>query len=253
VKAIRESIFLRVDDKSSTKGPINRLLNSLHSMNFFLSLISKFLLMPFWLILRFEVPTIYLEDVSKDITKLTRSPNSNPFCLRIRYRYFGYSLSRVIVLNEHRVEKKGRAYSAIRNELNSLSKNGFKSKTLRNEDAADSLDAFFAVSGKQNWRNISRVPSSYEDCQLLATIVENEVGVPVAASAAFVSGCLANNFYYFGVVSNSVRWLACEKLVEEAYSAGVKYFRTDNLLDVSHGSYEFQKKLEYVTCNLKWA
>ena len=253
MKAFQESTFLRVDDKNSAKGPINRLLNSLDSMNFFLSLISKFLLMPFWLILRFQVPTICLKGVSKDITKLIRWPNSNPFCLRIRYRYFGYSLSRIIILNEPRFEKKGKAYSAIRNELNSLFKNGFKSETQKNEDAADSLDSFFALSGKRNWRNIAQVPSSYEDIQLLVTIVESQAGVPVAASAAFVSGCLANNFYYFGVVPNSVRWLATEKLVEEAYSAGVKYFRTDNLLDVSHGSYEFQKKMGYVTCNLKWA
>jgi hypothetical protein len=253
VKAFRESTFLRVDDKSSAKGPWNRLLNSLDSMNFFLSLISKFLLMPFWLILRFQVPTIYLKGVSKDISKLTRWPNANPFCLRIRYRYFGYSLSRVIILNEFRVEKKGRVYSAIRNELNSLAKRGFKSKALQNDDAAGSLDAFFALSGKRNWRNITQVPSTYEDIQLLATIVENKAGEPIAASAAFVSGCLVNNFYYFGLIPNSVRWLATEKLVEEAYAAGVKYFRTDNLLDVSHGSYEFQKKMGYVTCNLKWA
>jgi hypothetical protein len=170
----------------------------------------------------------------------------------MRINFLQYSLSRVVILDSRRIQKIGKENSALRNELNFLFRSGYKARVLKNSLAIKYLDELCSALEIPNWRSSTLVPSEYYDIQLFAAIVENSRGDVVAVSLAFASEDLANNFYYCGLESNSVRWLATESLIEATYGARVKYFRTDNLLDVSIGSYEFQEKMGYATSNLKF-
>lgn len=49
-----------------------------------------------------------------------------------------------------------------------------------------------------------------------------------------------------------MRWLVTESLIEDAFKQGVSIFHTDNLLDVSSGTYIFQKAMGYETVRLSF-
>jgi hypothetical protein len=80
----------------------------------------------------------------------------------------------------------------------------------------------------------------------------NEQSEIVAVSAAWISVNYAFNFYYFSIEKHNFRWMVTEKLIQYAFGEGVLVFHTDNLMDTSVGSYEFQKALGYKTVRLRF-
>jgi lysylphosphatidylglycerol synthetase-like protein (DUF2156 family) len=178
--------------------------------------------------------------------------NNNPFCLRTQIPIVFDSLARVIILDEQRINKKGQRYQNLRNELNKAIKLGYTTKIFQGDSATAMLDKFYQITKNRNWRNDTRYFCSKNEYNIFACAVFNSKNEIIAMNAVLVSNSYAYVFYYYSIEKKNIRWLLTEHLIEHVYNQGVKVFHTDNLLDVSTGSFVFQEEMGYKTVRLKF-
>ena len=253
MRRLSDRDFLRLDRlEVASFSFFHKLLNQLVTMHPARALLCKVLISPVWFTYSFRQPLVLVNKVDPRIRKLRINSTENNLSVRSQVPFIFDSLARVIILNERRVDKRGRTYSVLRNELHKGSKLGFSCAIFEGPSATKVLDDFYTTSGRRNWRNETRFDKVAEGIRLVASAGLNSSGDIIAVGAMWVSGSYAYVFYYNAVEKLNIRWLVTERLVEFGYSAGVKVFHTDNLMDVSTGSYIFQKSLGYSTVRLRF-
>jgi hypothetical protein len=245
--------FLRIsnNDVKSTSY-LQKKLNDLPKMNSTIAFIWKLILSPFYFVHSVRSPRLDLMEVNKEIRPLRINPAVSPLCIRTRFSFIFDSLARVIRLNEKRLNKRGRRYQTLRNEINKAKSLGYTTEVFRGELAIDILDNYFLTGGGRNWRNESRYIIGEYECDLFVCAGFNLDKKIIAVNAALVSNSYAYMFFYSGIEKRNIRWLISERMIEYAYSQDVTNFHTDNLLDVSTGSYVFQKAMGYETVRLRF-
>jgi hypothetical protein len=250
---ISDKDFLRISNKDDkTSSFLQKKLNNLANMNPIISFFWKLIMSPFYFIHVFRSPKIELKGVNKDIRPLRLNPTVRPLCIRTRFLFIFDSLARVIILDEKRIEKRGQRYQIVRNEINKAKTLGYTTEVFQGELAIDTLDNYFLTGGGRNWRNESRYTISEHEYDLFVCAGFNLDKEIIAVNAALVSNSYAYMFFYSGIEKRNIRWLISERMIEYAYSQGVTNFHTDNLLDVSTGSYVFQKAMGYQTVRLRF-
>jgi hypothetical protein len=181
-----------------------------------------------------------------------KSSSIDTFFLRTRIKFIFYSLARVIVLNETRINRTGPDWQILRNELNKARALGYRTKLYEDEAAISLLDELFLKYQRRDFRNESGFSGNLEGVHLIVCVGINKEGNIAVVSAAWVSESYARLFYYFSTEKHHIRWLVTEELIQTAYKLGVRIFQTDNLLDTSTGSYIFQQKCGYKTVRLRF-
>ena len=227
-------------------------VNRLDKVTAFSAILLKVFLSYYWIILRSTVPTYSVLQIDSEFNTLRIWPGSKIFSLRSNLKFFRDSLSRVICLNHRRFTKRGKLYASIRNELNSIKRDGYSIERFQDENAKELCEEIFSGLQSRNWNTSSRFPIDFKRFSLLVVIVRDSFSRPVTINAAWVMGEFAENFYYCSPFGAETRLLATESLVEFCFENGAKFFRTDNLLDLCTDTYNFQRKLHYETCNISW-
>ena len=248
-----ERDLLRLSEGERPSSPIQGRINQLHHIGTFSAIFSKLYLGYYWLTLRRTLPTINIKNIEPEINQLRVWPESKPFTLRHQVAFFRDSLSRVILLDRRRVEKRGRANAPIRNELNLRQRQGYTVERYLDERAREICEELFLDPQWRSWNLSTRFPPNFERTSLVAVVIRDPFSRIVTIDAAWVSGNFAENFYYCSQIKVETRMLAAESLIEICFEKGVQYFRTDNLLDLFIDTYNFQEKLGYITCNIKWS
>jgi hypothetical protein len=149
-----------------------------------------------------------------------------------------------------RIIKKGQRFQILRNELNKAANLGYTTEIFQGEMAIDVLDRFYLTEGGRNWREVSNFRIGKHDCELFVCVGFNSDKEIIGVNATLVSKSYAYTFFYCGIVKQNIRWLITERLIEYLYRIDISLLHTDNLLDVSTGSYIFQKAMGYKTVRL---
>jgi hypothetical protein len=245
--------FLRIDKKYDMPNSfLHKKINELPNMNLPASIFWKLIIFPCYLIHSWSAPKITLNAISKDIRTLRIRKNFRPLPLRVRFSLVFYSLARVIVLDERRVNKVGNGYQILRNEINKSIKLGYTTEIYQGEIALEMLDRYCTTVSTRNWRDESKFRIRQYNCDVFVCVGFNSNKEIIAINATLVSNSYANTFFYSAIVKKNIRWLVTERLIEYAYSKGILLLHTDNLLDVSTGSYTFQKAMGYETVRLRF-
>ena len=250
---IDEGDFLRLALGERPSNSIQAKVNQLHEIGPLSALISKLSLSYYWLTLRRSIPTYEIKNIDPEIRSLRYWPESKVISLRYHFGFFRDSLSRVIPLDQHRVERRGRTNAPIRNELNLRERQGYTVEKYQDESAQEICEGIFLNAKWRSWNLSTKFPQNFQRTSLKVVVIRDSNSRVVTINAAWVSGMFAENFYYCSHVKGETRLLAAEALIEFCFKSGAKYFRTDNLLELFRDTYKFQHKLGYVTCNIKWS
>jgi len=252
VRKFDERVLLRLSEGEQPISHVQGRVNRLHEMGAILALFSKLYLSRYWLIIRKSVPTLEIERTNSEIDHLRLWSESKLFSLRYHLPIFRDSLSRVLPLDERRIAKRGSSNAPIRNELNLRERQGYTVEKYRDEEAREICEEIFLDSQWRSWNKSARFPNNFEKTSLKVVVIRDSNSRVVTIDAAWVSGTFAENFYYCSQIKVESRLLAAESLIELCFDDGARFFRTDNLLDLFIDTYNFQSKLGYITCNIKW-
>ena len=249
----RDEDFLRIDKKGyKPTSFLQKKLNELPTINPVIAFYLKLILFPAYLIYSRSLPIVKATKISKQIRSLRYSNQFSALCLRTRLFFVFDLMSRVVILDEKRINKRGQTYQNLRNEINKCKALGYTSEIVLGEMAIELLDNYCLTRAGRNWRNETRYSSGKYDCNIFACVGFNSDKEISALNAVIFTGPYAYMFFYSGLVKENIRWLITEHAIEFAYNQGVSIFHTDNLLDVSIGSYIFQKEMGYKTVRLKF-
>ena len=249
----RDIDFLRLDSREDRPcSPFNKKINELSRMHPLIAFTWKFVLAPIWLLFVLSRPRIVIKNVNREIFKVSRIGNFSPFCLRSKSQFIHYSLSRVITLDIKRIRRQGKEFKVLRNELNKAEKNGYTIDWFEGSDGVDFLEDMNSRYRERDWRGEYLKDPDPGNIHLIVGAAKNQKNEIVGVSAIWISGPYTSHFYYFGLEKHSIRWILTEKLIERAFNSGATVFHTDNLMDVTSGSYIFQKALGYQTVRLRF-
>jgi hypothetical protein len=250
---LSDQFFLRIDKKDvKVESILQKKLTELSIMNPINSFFWKLILSPLYFLYSFRVPKLELKGVTSEIRALRISKMVSPLCIRTRFLFIFDSLARVIILDEKRIHKRGQRFQILRNEINKAKNLMYTTEVFQGESAIDILDSYCLKGKGRNWRNESRYMIGEDECNLFVCAGFNMNKEIIAVNATLVSNSYAYMFFYSGKEKRNIRWLITERIIEYAFSKGVFIFHTDNLLDVSTGSYIFQKALGYETVRLRF-
>ena len=250
---ISDKDFLRIDNlEFNNSSYVQKKLNELAEKSIISGLFWKILISPIFFIHSFRQPKLKLFQVNKEIRRFRSNKKTNSFCVRTKIPFVFDCLARVVILDKKRITKQGQRYQILRNEINKAKKLGYTTEISQGESAEAMLDKFYQVAKKRNWRDESRYIIGKSKCNLFVCTGFNQDKEIIAINASLVSNSYAYMFYYCGIEQKNIRWLLSERAIEYAYNKGVHIFHTDNLLDVSTGSFIFQKALGYKTVRLKF-
>jgi hypothetical protein len=253
IRKLTNEDFLRID-KAGTEfhSFVHKKINQLFKINPIFGLFWKLFFAPRWIIFSYRQPKIIIKNTNYKIHRfLVKFPNG-PFCIRARVPFVYYSLSRIVYLDRARISKHGEKYRKLRGEINKAERNGFNCEIFQNSEAIKVLDEMHQKSGFRNWRDVTRIQDNFDSVNLVVGACMNQKLDIVAVSAVWLSGTYSFNFYYYATEKKYVRWLLTERLIEDMFCRDVLVFHTDNLMDLSVGSYAFQKNLGYETVRLKF-
>jgi hypothetical protein len=250
---LSDQFFLRIDKKDiKVDSFLQKNLTELSIKNPINSFFWKLILSPLYLLHSFRAPKLELKGVNSEIRVLRINKMVDAFCIRTRFLFVFDSLARVIILDEKRINKRGQRFQILRNEINKAKKLMYTTEVFQGELAMEILDSFYLMGRGRNWRNQSRYIFGKHDCKLFVCAGFNMNKDIIAVNATLVSHSYAYMFFYSGLEKRNIRWMITERMIEYAFSQGVTIFHTDNLLDVSTGSYVFQKAMGYQTVRLRF-
>ena len=252
MRKLTESDFFRLDGTETKPfSVINKKINELSRMKPHVAFIYKLLLAPVWLTFVSTLPKVIVKNVNKKVHSFSMNGALDRYCLRSKSPFIYYSLSRVILLNEERIRRRGREFKVVRNEINKAEKMGYQTLLLQDSDGIDILENFHLRYRGRNWESDYLKDRELEGIKLVVAVARNIHQELVGISAMYISGSYASNFYYYSVEKQYVRWMLSEALIEAAFNLGVEVLQTDNLMDVSKKASVFQKDLGYETVRLR--
>jgi len=150
------------------------------------------------------------------------------------------------------VSKSGNRFHLVRQRLNVGKKRGLSVSVLTGDPVKSLLDEFVAYRGWiQACTDVFKFPSEADDISLTAVCVYGPNNELLCMSAALHAGSYAKNFFCLSLERGEARWMAMETLIEVMHTDGVRYLHSDGLLGLDPGNYFFQRKLGYLTQNLR--
>jgi hypothetical protein len=254
MRKLQDKDFLRNDKENySYISFINRKLNQLKDLNHMHAFFWKLLLTPVYFFYSGKKHVVRVKNVDRKFLRLRINKTASGFCLRTKTLFVFDSLARIIILSEERVSKYGKKYNNVRNEVNKANKLGYSVELFKGRSAELLLDNFCSKTKLRDWRKELSNSLNHDDLPIICCAAFNQRLEIVAVGSILVSSNYAYMHFYSATEKQNVRWLVTESLIETAFEQGIFIFHTDNLLDVSNGSYVFQKAMGYETVRLRFS
>jgi hypothetical protein len=253
MRRLQDRDFLRNDKEGDDYFSfVNKKFNQISEYSFIHSFFWKLLLAPIYFSHSFNQPIVRIANSDKRFLKLRTNKMNSRFSIRTKVLFVFDSLARIIFLDERRVKKSGKSYEVLRNEINKANRLGYSVELFYGRSAKLVLDDFCSKDKLRDWRKELSNSLDYDDFPIICCAGFNQRSEIVAVASILVSSEYAYLHFYSATDKRNVRWLVTENLIEAAFNQGVSIFHTDNLLDVSSGSYIFQKAMGYETARLSF-
>jgi hypothetical protein len=253
MRKLNDKDFLRNDKESYIYVSfVNKKLNQLKELNHIHAFFWKLLLTPLYFYYSSKKPVVRVQNLDRKFMRLRINKMVSKFSLRTKTLFGFDSLARIIVLSEKRIIKSGKKYKNLRNEINKANKLGYSVELFGGRSAELILDDFCSKIKFRDWRKELSNSIDHDELHIICCAAFNQRLEIVAVGSILVSSNYAYMQFYAATEKQNVRWLVMENLIETAFKQGVFIFHTDNLLDVSNGSYIFQKEMGYETVRLRF-